>query len=76
MNRNDPAYQETVIALQGAGQPLGLVGRLAAAEAELRELAERAKEAHRAYRDLDQQVTALAAEVKDLRFQIREEANR
>jgi predicted nucleic acid-binding Zn-ribbon protein len=45
---------------------------LAAAEAELHDLGERAREAHRAWSALDQQMTRKADEIRELRKRIRE----
>lgn len=56
------------------GSSRSLVDRLAAAEAELTEVAGQAKAAYRKYAELDRQQTAKANEVRDLRLQIREAA--
>jgi len=53
-----------------------LVTRLAVAEAELEALSEQSKAAYREYRRLDDTQTAKAAEVRELRLQIREEGAR
>lgn len=70
MNR----HHEEQIRILEAAQPedRSLVGRLAAAEAELEALSGQAKEAYRRFRELDQQQDAKAAEIKELRLQIRE----
>lgn len=71
-----PEGQDAAIRMMGAGQPPGLVGRLEKAEAELDLIAEQARAAYRVYRDLEARQNAKAAEVKELRLQIREEAAR
>ena len=50
--------------------------QLAAAEAELREIAEQSRAAHRAWADLDQKQARKADEIRDLHRQIREENDR
>jgi hypothetical protein len=52
---------------------LTLRDQLATAEAELREIAEQSRAAHRAWADLDQKQTRKADEIRDLHRQIREE---
>ena len=73
MNRR---HEEQIQVLEAAQPRTSLVDRLAAAEAELEAMSAQTKEAYRRFRELDAQQTAKAAEIRELRFQIREEAAR
>jgi chromosome segregation ATPase len=67
-------HEEQIRVLDAAQPRNSLVDRLAAAEAELRDLSEQATKAYRHYAELDMQAGHKANEIKELRLQIREEA--